>query len=303
MESTSEVYEQRRSNREKDVFCYAAMIISYHLVIGCLLFMCYGSDVNEKHIGIHAKFLVLFTACIRVAVFIPYLMMMICLMKKRYISPYLYRLTYYFLLFLYFPWAVYLVIRFFADDNHTKNEAGFLYAALLFLMIEGMILIFFAVLFTLLALMICILLCYIHRRQTEIENQQAERNERIADFINTIDILNVTGGRFEANDICCICLENYSEENGPVIQIPCPGPHYFHKQCVIQWIREKNCCPICKAEITIEDINNAIAERQQKPQGSQDYGTIEREGLSESEEGKERSLPPPEGGRTAWRDT
>ncbi|CAI2374391.1 unnamed protein product [Moneuplotes crassus] len=299
MESPPYDNEERRLNREKGVYYYAGIVIAYHFIIGCLLFMCYGADVNEKHVGIHAKFLVLFTACIRIAAFVPFLLLMLCLINRRCISPNQYQPAYYFLLFLYLPWAVYLVIRFFADDNHTKNEAGFLYAALLFLMIEGMILIFFAVLSLLIILLICILVCYVRRRQAEIENQQAERNERVANFINKIDIFNVTGKRFEDHDLCCICFENYSEEHGTVIQLPCSGPHYFHKECIIQWIREKNFCPICKTEITIDDLNNAIDERQQE---SQDYGTIEREAQIESEERKELSPSPPEGGQTTWRD-
>ncbi|CAI2374372.1 unnamed protein product [Moneuplotes crassus] len=298
MESPLEDNEERRLNREKGECCCAGIVIAYHFIIGCLLFMCYGADVNEKHIGIHAKFLVLFTACIRIAVFIPYIMLMLCLMKKRYISLYVCRLSSYFLLFLYFPWAVYLVIRFFGDDNHTKHEAGFLYAALLFLMIEGMMMIFFAVLSILIIIVISCLLCYIYRRQAEIEHQQAERNAIIADFINKIDILNVTGERFADNDCCCICLENYSDKHRTVIQIPCSGPHYFHKECIIPWIRNKNSCPICKSEITIDDLNDAIAERQKE---SQDYGTMEREHLREPEETKEDPHDP-EGGHTAWRD-
>lgn len=292
----------------KSVTYYAATDFIGNFVIGALLMLCYGCDVNERHIGIHAKFLVLFTACIRLAFFCPLVLVLFGLVYFKKISPYMYRIIYFIWALLYFPWAVYLVIRFFADDNHTKDEAGFLYAALLYLMIEGMIMIFWVLCITILLVVLCVLLCYIYRRNQSLENEQRERNARISSLINQLDVLNITGKRFSENDVCCIWLENYSEENVGIIQLPCAGKHNFHKECIIQWIDQSNTCPICKTEIT-EEILNSIQENQNilvredsdikssDNSKNENYGTMSRNLPSST------NPPPNRTGTTSWQDT
>ena len=45
---------------------------------------------------------------------------------------------------------------------------------------------------------------------------------------------------------CVICLEdiNYNEY---IINLPCN--HYYHKECVYQWIIKNQNCPICRATL------------------------------------------------------
>ena len=54
-------------------------------------------------------------------------------------------------------------------------------------------------------------------------------------------------------DNCVICLENY--KNGDkVIYLPCL--HVFHKDCLLEWFRDHNFCPICKFKMTFENLNS-----------------------------------------------
>ena len=74
---------------------------------------------------------------------------------------------------------------------------------------------------------------------------------------NIIDSLEVS----KMNDVshlndekkqCLICLEDF--KNGDeVIYLPCL--HVFHKDCLLEWFREHNYCPICKFKLTYENMN------------------------------------------------
>ena len=47
---------------------------------------------------------------------------------------------------------------------------------------------------------------------------------------------------------CIICLEDF-KVNDTVIYLPCL--HFFHRNCITQWIEEKAVCPLCKNNIII----------------------------------------------------
>ena len=52
---------------------------------------------------------------------------------------------------------------------------------------------------------------------------------------------------------CIICMEDF--KNGDeVIYIPCL--HVFHKNCILEWFKIHNDCPICKYKITFENLNS-----------------------------------------------
>lgn len=46
--------------------------------------------------------------------------------------------------------------------------------------------------------------------------------------------------------ICAICLMEYEEEE-KTMQFPCK--HDFHKQCTIEWLKNKVTCPLCRSEL------------------------------------------------------
>jgi hypothetical protein len=49
---------------------------------------------------------------------------------------------------------------------------------------------------------------------------------------------------------CTICLEDFIN-NDIVIYLPCC--HFFHKKCIIKWVKKNATCPLCKL-----DINEAL---------------------------------------------
>jgi len=50
---------------------------------------------------------------------------------------------------------------------------------------------------------------------------------------------------------CVICGDSY-EKGHKISNLPCL--HTFHSNCIKEWFKQKNMCPICKYEITIENF-------------------------------------------------
>ena len=57
----------------------------------------------------------------------------------------------------------------------------------------------------------------------------------------------------EENKKCIICLENFKEGDEGIF-LPCF--HLFHKDCVNEWLKSHNDCPVCKFKLTFENINS-----------------------------------------------
>jgi hypothetical protein len=53
--------------------------------------------------------------------------------------------------------------------------------------------------------------------------------------------------------ICIICKEEF-EENEKVNHIPCE--HTFHNNCIKQWLKVRNTCPICRYEFSSDEFEN-----------------------------------------------
>ncbi|CAK74048.1 unnamed protein product (macronuclear) [Paramecium tetraurelia] len=50
---------------------------------------------------------------------------------------------------------------------------------------------------------------------------------------------------------CSICINNY-EDGEELILLPCI--HRFHKKCISEWFKNQSTCPICKTDITQQEM-------------------------------------------------
>ena len=59
----------------------------------------------------------------------------------------------------------------------------------------------------------------------------------------------------DSNDTCCICMDDFNADNKKelVVVLPCKA-HYFHELCITEWMRKQNLCPVCRHEVTIENL-------------------------------------------------
>mmetsp|Transcript_38189 Transcript_38189/g.58255 ORF Transcript_38189/g.58255 Transcript_38189/m.58255 type:complete len:115 (-) Transcript_38189:330-674(-) len=82
-----------------------------------------------------------------------------------------------------------------------------------------------------------------------------------------------------SNTECCVCLMKLAEtipehsslvetdkqgEGWIVIEMPCD--HFFHKECLLPWLKEHNSCPSCRFELPTDDQDYERRKEQQETQ-------------------------------------
>jgi hypothetical protein len=53
---------------------------------------------------------------------------------------------------------------------------------------------------------------------------------------------------------CAICLDNFSGNSKKVAELRCT--HIFHVVCLKKWVETNDICPMCRAPIINETVNN-----------------------------------------------
>ncbi|CAI2377738.1 unnamed protein product [Moneuplotes crassus] len=86
------------------------------------------------------------------------------------------------------------------------------------------------------------------------DNEKKRANVALSDLL-----LNAAQFKFNPEDYrstksCTICLDDFKQGDN-IINLPCHKTHIFHSQCIADWVKENNNCPLCKTPITEEDIN------------------------------------------------
>ena len=53
---------------------------------------------------------------------------------------------------------------------------------------------------------------------------------------------------------CVICLKKY-EENDDILELKCDHRHYFHKECLEEWVKTNHdTCPLCTSKIVVDNL-------------------------------------------------
>ena len=98
----------------------------------------------------------------------------------------------------------------------------------------------------------CLLVILIFVRNSEIQEQQ--KNVKIKDILLSVASLKLDPNQFTSNDDWAICYDEFSNGQA-IIRLPCNAKHYFHAECIGNWIERKTECPIWKAQITEEILD------------------------------------------------
>jgi hypothetical protein len=76
-------------------------------------------------------------------------------------------------------------------------------------------------------------------------------SERAINNLKKIEINKDNIKKFN-EETCNVCLEGYVEGQTS-IKLDCG--HYFHDKCIIQWLKMRNTCPVCRHELESNDPN------------------------------------------------
>ena len=76
-------------------------------------------------------------------------------------------------------------------------------------------------------------------------------SERAINNLKKIEINKDNIKKFN-EETCNVCLEGYVEGQTS-IKLDCR--HYFHDKCIIQWLKMRNTCPVCRHELESNDPN------------------------------------------------
>ena len=102
------------------------------------------------------------------------------------------------------------------------------------------------------------------RRRNEIDfendfydsEDDYEREDNINDIINKLPERKLKiedDYKFnEENKRCIICFDDFKNDDY-VIYLPCF--HFYHKKCIISWIKTMPSCPFCKIKINQSNLN------------------------------------------------
>ena len=85
-------------------------------------------------------------------------------------------------------------------------------------------------------------LCGICHKNNTDENNELLRNSLIKNLSDkTSDY-----GKNAENDFCSICLDEFKTKE-KIITLDCS--HYFHKDCITDWFKKHETCPLCREEL------------------------------------------------------
>jgi hypothetical protein len=91
---------------------------------------------------------------------------------------------------------------------------------------------------------------FMEQNEIDSNNNNSEGNNIIDNFCE-VKIKNISKLE-ESNKKCAICLEKFNSKV-KVIILPCI--HIFHRSCINNWMKKQKNCPICKFELTKENID------------------------------------------------
>lgn len=218
--------------------------ISWWVLAAYLLLM--GSSENW---GVHVKTIVVIRILMRLFYSCPTRICLYYLAKKKVISAGSVHIFTAIIATPLFGWYIYVVYSFFSSSNDCRAKTTYLHAVFLLLMIESCIYLLFFLLICcvigLIGCLTCAMIC--------IKAKEKLQNEKIKSVLMKCKGLQLSLDELAGDNTCCICWTDYTEES-KILKLPCNQLHYFHAECIGEWIQKKSNWPLCKTEISIDTL-------------------------------------------------
>ena len=94
------------------------------------------------------------------------------------------------------------------------------------------------------------------------ERLERQMVRKIIQVVEGLPALKITDNHIDENVECGICLVDYNVGEEPCY-LPCNGVHIFHRNCIEDWLKRQNSCPLCRrpAYLPKHSVYHAPMER------------------------------------------
>jgi len=167
-----------------------------------------------------------------------------------------------------FYWYWVVTSKFYQSDNDCRTSNLWLWFSHLTLLIEAFINVFLYCF----NCRVCCLAGFKYLKKNETE--KAYTYLSFKDLLLKVIAFWINPDRYEDSKGWCICFEPF-EKDQEIIGFPCNPDHIFHKECIIEWVKNSTVCPVCKVEIKLKD-----AEDEEDVEDTGDVEDVEEVDLS-----------------------
>ena len=72
-------------------------------------------------------------------------------------------------------------------------------------------------------------------------------------ILEKLNQYHATDHEFFQNKVCLVCMQEFKNEDD-VTPLPCDLGHYFHPNCIEEWVACRGNCPLCHIEISQQSM-------------------------------------------------
>lgn len=113
------------------------------------------------------------------------------------------------------------------------------------------------------------------KRDSKVKSKKATSKNKVpGGVILSIDLTEHEQQEATDSESCPICLATFKQ--GETLRLlPCPGTHYFHKECIDDWLKLNDTCPCCRCSVFSKDSDKflfQLAKRLKTAQGDKVIG-------------------------------
>jgi hypothetical protein len=85
-------------------------------------------------------------------------------------------------------------------------------------------------------------------------NEDSEESDSEEEAAEEVQVVRAKRNTKSVSDVCVICTDNFDRNSPNAAYFECN--HWFHYNCITQWIQRKNKCPHCMTRVTVLSVNN-----------------------------------------------
>ena len=265
---TTSIFQLERTMADRKAKRYMTFHVTLEGILGIALLALVLSDIDEDGYA-STKGCLFVAGGIKLFIKIPLYVIAYRLWLMRKLSSGLYSMYVSLLAIIYLPWSIFCMIHFFDHVHDLKDDSVQMYIGMLFLWIEG----FVVMTMVLLIIMITMFLIILAYSRSIDREQEESNNSRVAQIMRRLDVFHISTRHQQFDDICWLCSETMVN-NKEVYDLKCDSKHKFHTRWICEWIKTSAKCPICKAVVSDEWLSHLRSKIDEISSSSEGNGQI-----------------------------